>query len=222
LLDLTRALNLPAGTPVVLTDTLLRLPTAVAVPTESEATAIAMRTRADLRSADLQIQASERQLSALQAERLPSLGAYADQGATGKGVDHLLSTYTVGLQLSIPLFDGFHREGRIDEQRSVIKELDVRRRDLALQAGTEVRTALSDLAAATEELSATEERLSLAEQELAQARDRFRAGVSGNADVITASLSLNAARTMVVDARAAVQSARVALARAQGTVTELP
>ncbi|MBW7932336.1 MAG: TolC family protein, partial [Gemmatimonadaceae bacterium] len=57
---------------------------------------------------------------------------------------------------------------------------------------------------------------------LDQARARFTAGVSGNADVITASLALNAARTQVVDARAAVQAARVTLARAEGTVTELP
>ena len=222
LLELTRALGLPASTPVVLSDTLLRLPTTVAIPNEADATAVAMRTRADLRSADEQIRASERQLGALRAERLPSLAAFADQGATGKTTDHLLNTYTVGVQLAVPIFDGFHREGRIDEQRSAIKELDVRKRDLALQAGTEVRSALFDLTAAGEELTANEERLGLADQELSQARDRFRAGVSGNADVITASISLNAARTQVIDARAAVQSARVALARAQGTVTDLP
>ena len=222
LLELTRALGLPASTPVILSDTLLRLPTAVPIPNETDATAVAMRSRADLRSADEQIRASERQLGALRAERLPSLAAFADQGATGKTTDHLLNTYTVGVQLSVPIFDGFHREGRIDEQRSAIKELDVRKRDLALQASTEVRSALFDLTASGEELTANEERLSLADQELSQARDRFRAGVSGNADVITASISLNAARTQVIDARAAVQSARVALARAQGTVTDLP
>jgi outer membrane protein len=85
-----------------------------------------------------------------------------------------------------------------------------------------VRGALLDLRAAREQTEAAGERLHLAEQEVAQARDRFRAGVSGNADVITASLSLNAARTAYVDALAAAQSARVALARAQGVVTELP
>ncbi|HVZ47839.1 MAG TPA: TolC family protein, partial [Gemmatimonadaceae bacterium] len=71
-------------------------------------------------------------------------------------------------------------------------------------------------------LAASQERLGLAEQELAQARDRFRAGVTGNLDVIAASQSLNAARTQVIDARAALQAARVSLARAQGTVTDLP
>ena len=85
-----------------------------------------------------------------------------------------------------------------------------------------MRGALLDLASAKEEADAVREALRLAQQEVAQAQERFRAGVAGNADVITASLSLNSARTQMVDARAAFQSARVALAHAQGIVTELP
>ena len=54
-----------------------------------------------------------------------------------------------------------------------------------------------------------------------QARERFRAGVAGNADVVTASQSLNNARTSVIDALTAFQAARVSLARAQGTVSQL-
>ena len=98
----------------------------------------------------------------------------------------------------------------------------MRRRDLEAQAAIDVRTALVDLSTAREMLAAAEERLSLAQQELEQARQRFAAGVSGNADVITASLGINAARTQVVDARAAYQTARVTLAKAEGVVTELP
>lgn len=221
-LDLHRALGLPLGTSIEFADTLLTLPTAGALPDEQAATDRALRTRADLRAADEQIAAAERQLSAIRSERLPSLSAFADEGTTGKGIEHLLNTYTWGLQVSVPMFDGFRREGRLDEQHAALRELDVRRRDLVQQAAIEVREALLDLASAREQLSASAERLSLGEQEIAQARDRFSAGVAGNADVITASLGLNAARTQMVDARAAFQSARVALAHAQGIVTELP
>ena len=221
-LELYHALGLPLGAPIRLADSLLALPTTESGPSEQEATSRAMRGRADLRAADAQFQAGERQLAALKAERLPSLGLYADQGATGRISSRLLGTYTWGLQVSVPIFDGFRREGREDEQRSLIKEIDVRRRDLAQLATIEVRGALLDIAAAREALGAAEERLNLADQELTQSRDRFRAGVAGNADVITASLGLNAARTLMVDARAAFHSARVALARAQGATTELP
>jgi outer membrane protein len=221
-LDLRRALGLPLTAVLVLTDSLPGLPTDGALPTEKEATDRAMRSRADLRSADAQIAAAQQQIESIKSERLPSLSAFLDDGPTSSSIGHLVPTYDWGIKLSVPIFDGYRREGRIEEQQSAVQELAVRKRDLTEQAAIDVSGALLDLMSAREELAATEEHLQLAEQELAQARDRFRSGVSGNADVITASLSLNAARTQIVDSRAAFQSARVALARAQGTVTELP
>ena len=221
-LDLHRALGLPLTAQITLADSLPGLPTNGALPTEQDATARAMKSRADLRSADAQIEAARRQIESIKSERMPALSAFVDQGPTSKSTQHLISTYDWGIRLSVPMFDGFRREGRIEEQQAAVQELGVRKRDLTEQAAIDVSGALLDLVSAREQLAATEEHLRLAEQELAQARDRFRSGVAGNADVITASLSLNAARTQIVDSRAAFQSARVALARAQGTVTELP
>ncbi len=221
-LDLARALGLPAGTPVTLSDSLVSLPVDVAAPSEGDALARATRTRADLLAMSEQSAAVGLQLDAIRTEVLPALSLFADQGITGKATQHMLSTYSWGIMLSVPVFDGFRRDGRMDEQRAALKELDVRHRDLTQQAATDVRAALLDIQTAREQLGAAQERVGLAEQELAQARDRFRAGVSGNADAISASLTLNAARTQVVDARASLQAARVALGRSQGTVTELP
>jgi outer membrane protein TolC len=161
-------------------------------------------------------------VSAVQAERLPTFGVYADYGANGKTFNHLLGTYQYGLQVSLPVFDGFRRGARVDETRAQAEEVDVRRRDLQAQTAVEVRSALLDLRGTREQLAASRERLQLAELEVAQARDRFRAGVAGNADVITASQGLTGARTAYVDALSAYQSARVALARAEGAVTQLP
>ncbi len=207
---------------MTLTDSLGALTLVDSVPTEAVAIERALRTRPDLRSADEQLRAAEQQLAAVRAERLPSVGLYADDGGSGKNLAHLLNTYTYGLQLTVPFFDGFRREGRIQEQQAISREIDVRRRDLRQQAAIEVRGALLDLASTREQVAATQERLRFAQQELEQARDRFRAGVAGNADVITASLSLNSARNLVVESLTAFQSARVSLARAQGSVTELP
>ena len=160
-------------------------------------------------------------VSAIKAERLPSLGLVADDGVIGKNGAKMLNTYTWGLQVTLPIFDGFKREARLQEQQSIVKEAEIRRRDLEQQAQTDVRGALIDLAGAREQLDAATERLSLAEQELAQARDRFNAGVAGNADVVNASLALTASRTLVNDAETLYQLARVALARATGSVTTL-
>jgi outer membrane protein len=219
-LDLLRALGLPLTANVSLADSLTQLTLRDTTIDEAGAIETAMHARPDLRAADEQIRAAEQQISAVKAERLPSLSAFGDYGYIGD--KRLLGTYDWGVQVSIPIFDGLHREGRIEEAKAMANEIDVRRRDLRQQAAIEVRGALLDLASARQEADAVREALRLAQQEVSQAQERFRAGVAGNADVITASLALNTARTQAVDALASYQGAKVALARAVGSVTALP
>lgn len=221
-LDLRRALGLPLDAVVTLADSLSTLPIADTLPAERAAIDRAMRTRPDLRAAEAQLEAARQAAGAIRAERLPSLDAFGDEGWIGTNSGSKLNTYTWGVQVSLPIFDGLRREGRVQEQQAVAREVDTRLRDLRQQAGIEVRGALLDLASAREQVDASRERLRLAEQELVQARDRFRAGVAGNADVITASLNLNASRNLVIDALTSYQAARVSLASAEGTVTSLP
>jgi outer membrane protein TolC len=220
-LDLVRSLALPVGTEIVLTDSLSTRAGATAVPDEATLVAEALRNRPDLVAEQERVRAAKQGLSAIKAERLPSLGLVADDGVIGKNGAKLLPTYTWGLQVSVPIFDGFRREARVQEQQSVVREAEVRQRDVEQQARADVRGALIDLAGAGEQLAAATERLRLAEQELAQARDRFNAGVAGNADVVNASLALTSSRMLVNDAETLYQLARVALARATGSVTNL-
>ena len=219
-LDLLRALGEPLTARVTLADSLNGLSVHDTTVDEASAIELAMHSRPDLRAADEQLRAVEQQVTAIKAERLPSLSAFGDYGWVGK--NKLLGTYDWGVQVSIPIFDGLRREGRIEEQKAVANEIDVRRRDLRQQAAIEVRGALLDLASAREQVDAAREALRLSQQEVEQSQERFRAGVSGNADVITASLSLNSARTQAVDALSRYQGAKVALARAVGSVTALP
>ncbi|MBX9928634.1 MAG: TolC family protein [Gemmatimonadaceae bacterium] len=219
-LDLASALGLAREQlPLLLP---LSASTSAPLPTEAEAVQDALARRADIRALDTQTFVARRQLAAIRGERIPALTAYRDQGAIGGATAHLLNTYTWSLGVSVGLFDGFRREGRVQEQQLAVQELTLRAQDQRDLATTEVRSALLDAASATEQLAAATERLGFATQELEQARERFRAGVASNADVITASLSLNAARTLVIDARMAHETARVALARASGRLTELP
>lgn len=220
-LDLRRALGLTPTDSIVLSDSLDEH-LAVEPPAEAEAITAALAGRADLRAAGAATETARRALGAARAERLPTLGVFGDDGATSNSYSHLLNTYTYGLQVSLPLFTGFRTSARVQQQSAALREAEARQRDLELQVVTDVRGALLDLSAGREQLGAARERLTLGEQELAQARERFRAGVAGNADVITAQLALDAARGFYVDALASLELARVALARAQGNLLELP
>jgi outer membrane protein len=218
-IDLARTLGLPPVN-LELADSLTTMPLN-AVTTERAALDVAYSGRKDLQSLVLQAEAARQRASAIRKERLPSVGVTADYGLSERLGRTFLPTYDLGLQVSVPIFDGLRREGRVEEQDAQAHEFQNRARDLRNQVDADVRTALLNLASSAEVVAAARERLTLAEQEVAQARERFQAGVSGDADVITASQTLNIARTQLVSALTSYQTARVALARAQGSVSTL-
>jgi outer membrane protein TolC len=218
-IDLARTLGLPLVR-FELVDALASLP-ANETPNEAAAMDAASHNRKDVQSLDLQAQSARQQADAIRGERLPTVGVFADEGLSQRNGRSYLPTYDWGIQLSLPIFDGFRREGRVAEQVSAARDLEIRAKDLRSQVEADVRSAALNLRSSSEAVAASRERLSLAEQEVAQARERFQAGVSGNADVITASITLNSARTQLVDALTSYQASRVALARAQGSIATL-
>jgi outer membrane protein TolC len=80
----------------------------------------------------------------------------------------------------------------------------------------DVRLALSTLRTTVERVRAADEAVRLAERELEMSRDRFRAGVADNLEVISAQASLANARAAQVQALAAYNAARLNLAAALG------
>ena len=216
-LSLRRALGVPLTQPLVLTDS-LDAP-AVAAPPESEAIAAALQARPELRAAASGARAAGLARNAAAAARMPGVAAFMDQGYTSSGYGHLLRTYAFGVQLSMPIFEGGRTEGRIDEQTAALRAAQLRLADLSDLVSLEVRSALLDLNSATEQVALARERLYLAEAEVTQAQERFRAGVAGNADVITALLALTTSRAQLIDAATSVRYAQVSLARAEGRIS---
>src|SRR5213592_120458 len=190
------AADLPAGRDAVLT--------------------VALAGRPDLGAELARATAARRTGTAIRAERLPRVGVEADYGLNGMTVPSALSTRQVALEVTIPILDGFRREARLSEQDAVVRESEVRERDLRQQITADVDAALLDLRSAEAQQLIAADQLRLAEDELSQSRQRFKAGVAGNIEVIDAQSNLIRARDTDIDARFAAASARVALARAAG------
>lgn len=222
ILELKRVLGMAADAELVLTDSLAGLPLSSPLLSTDEALKAAESSRADIQSLEALEEAQQQAVKAIRLERLPQLGLAVDHGIIGKSAGHMLQTYTWGLQLSVGVFDGFRRESRMQEQVAAVRESEVRLRELRAQSSLEVRAALLNLGSAREQVEAVEEQLRLTQQEVSQAEERFKAGVAGNAEVITAMFSLNQARTLRNDALAAYHGARIALAAAMGEAQKLP
>jgi len=221
-IDLARALGLDPATPLQLTDTLSAGLGVADTPTNPDsAIALAVARRPDLAAESARGEAARRAASAISAERLPRLGLEADYGSNGPTVGNSIGTGQIAVQVTLPILDGFRREGRAAEQQAVVRESAVRTRDLRQQIAADVTGAFLDLSAAAAQQSIAAERLRLAQDELAQARERFKAGVAGNIEVIDAQASLIRARDTDIDARFAAAAARVSLARAVGLAQTL-
>jgi len=221
-IDLARTLGIDPSTSIELTDTLSEQLGAPDVPADRNAAVTqAIAARPDLAAEVARGHAARTATSAISAERLPRLGVAADYGLSGNQFPDAISTRSLSVQVSLPVLDGWRREGRLAEQRAVAQESDVRVKDLRQQVAADVDRALLDLRSAAAQQMITRERLQLATEEVSQARQRFQAGVAGNIEVINAQEDLVRAREADIDARFGALAARISLAGSVGTARTL-
>ncbi len=69
----------------------------------------ARKARFELKTQQQREEAARLSHSAVKSERLPSIGASADYGAIGTDVVSSRATYTLGVSLRVPVFDGGRR-----------------------------------------------------------------------------------------------------------------
>ena len=180
----------------------------------------ARKARPEMREQQQRQDAARLSLGAVKDERLPSLGASADYGTIGSGIVGAHPTYTMGVSLRVPIFDGGRREARIGESSSQYRQEQIRTRDVGQQIELQVRTALESLRSAAAEVQSATEGQALAESELAQAQRRWQAGVATSVEVTDAQTRLQRARDNLVKALYDHNVARLDLATATGTIGE--
>ncbi|MES2123557.1 MAG: TolC family protein [Gemmatimonadota bacterium] len=219
-LDLARAIDLPVATPIVLSGD-PTIPLGAMPANIDSAVALARAQRQDLAAERQRVTVMQKSLNAITDELFPSLGLSAGLGTSGRGLDRLGGTWNIGVGLSWPLFDGFRRGRRADEQRIRIDAQQLRLHDLESQVEAEARQAALDIASARGQVVVAEEGLRLAEQELQEARERFTAGVTGSVETTNAQADVTSARDALIQARVAAGAAQVSAAKALGLLDQV-
>src|SRR3989454_4634815 len=221
-IDVARALGLDAATPLAFTDSLAPSLGAADVPAQRESVVTAaLANRPELRAELARAAAARQTGSAIRAERLPRLELAGDYGVDGAAVPGASPHPRPTPPASRPILDGFRREARLAEQDAVVRESQGREAGLRPQIAAQGGAPPLDPGPAQAQQAVAREQLRLAESELSQSRERFKAGVAGNIDVITAQAGLIRARDTEIDARFAAASARISLARAAGVARTL-
>ena len=218
-LNLIRALGITFDLRLVLTDEL----TFVEVDSErpEEALSMARGNRKELQAQATRQKLAMLSLSSVTSERLPSLSFNGDYGWIGTKPDDAVGTRSVGLLLSVPIFDGGQRESRISENRSRIRQEAIRMKDVSDQVTLEVRNALLTLESSTQQVRVAHKGFDLAMKELTFARDRFASGLATNIEVTNAQASIARARDNLIEALFRFNASRINLARAKGEVEKL-
>jgi outer membrane protein TolC len=218
-LNLIRALGIDFDVRLTLTDELAFVRVASQTPTD--ALLAARENRAELKAQVTRQKLASLSLSSVTSERIPSLSLNGEYGWIGLKPDDALATRSIGLMLSVPIFDGGQREARISETRSRVSPESIRMEDVSDQITLEVRHALLTLDSSTQQVSVAEKGIELAMKELTFARDRFAAGLATNIEVTNAQTSVARARDNLIEALFRFNASRINLARAKGEIERL-
>lgn len=214
-LNLQRVVGLPLGSALTLTDQLRFVEDPL--PSVDTAVAQAAHDRREIQVAEEENKVSQLEAQAARAEHLPSLEVVGDYGASGITPDRSdLPTRRLAVQLNVPIFNGGLTQGRVTAATSRQRQTELELANIRGQVEEDVRLSLTTLRTAAVQVHAAEESVTLAQRELEMARDRFRAGVGDNLEVITAQTSLANARVAQVTALAQHNAARLNLAAALG------
>ncbi len=173
--------------------------------------------RPELRLLDAQAEASRAQVRSAKSRVLPELAATAAAFASDEPYptqEHY--GWKVGLELTIPLYDGGYRYGKRREAEAGLGANAAEREAKRLNVAQEVADARRDMAVSDDYLRLSLTRRQLAEDAAASATRSYAAGIASTLDVIDANDRLYQAEVAVADARAQVALARIELARALG------
>jgi|SRR5579862_4417512 len=215
-LDLGRAIGLPPGQVIDLTD---KLPeTAPPPPDQKDAVSLALSTREDLKSAEALASAARLAKESASAERLPSVHLDGDAGAAGSSVTTTTGVFTIAATLKVPIFEGGSTKGRLAQTDADLRQREAELADLKTGVEYEVASALLDVTSETADMEAARSGQDLARQQLTQAQDRFRAGVTSTLELAQAQDALAAATDQYISSLYRNLIARAMLARAMGVV----
>jgi outer membrane protein TolC/ABC-type transporter Mla MlaB component len=219
LYGLSRLLNLDPRQKIELSDSLSFFDTPQPqVDTSIEA---ALADRQEWKALSSQLKAAEDQKKAARDSRLPSVrfdGTFAYVGTSGNTT---LPTYTYQGSVNLPLFTGGRIRAEVVRADLEIRRLEEQRADLRNQIALDVKTALLNLDSARSEVQVANLGVQLSKEEVDQARDRFKAGVANNIEVIQAQDSLSRANDNQIAALYRFNQARADFARSIGQMEKV-
>jgi outer membrane protein TolC len=218
-LTLARAVGLPPGQDVALTDGMPDLPLPPGLTVDA-AIAEAYRWRGDYLAADAQVQAAEAAARSAKASLLPTIQVSGDVARVGTTTSSTDFVYGIAGAVVVPVFQRGRQQARMALTGAELARRRALAADMRGRVDLEVRTAFLDVNAARQALEAAATGVSLAKEQLVQSRDRFAAGVTGTLEVVQSQEAVATASENHTSALYSFNLAKAMLAHAMGRAEE--
>jgi outer membrane protein len=219
LFGLSRLLNLDPRQVVELGDSLSFFDTPQPEVVASIDSALAERQ--EWKSLQLQLKSAGLQKKASSESRLPKVDFTGNWAYLGGSSTTGIPTYNYEAEVSVPLFTGGRIHAEIVRANLEIQKLQQQEDDLRNQIALDVKTALINLDSARNQVAVANLGVQLSKEEVDQARDRFKAGVANNIEVIQAQDSLARANDNQIAALYRFNQARADYARSTGQMEKV-
>ena len=219
LVALKTTMGVDLSSPVTLADRLEFTPATLSI---EDGIRQASETHPDLKAAAKQREAARAEVRAAYGNYFPqvSVGYMYDWARTQSRNDPTNSAqgYSVGVVVTLPLFDGFLRENALNTAKARLDRAIQAEGLVRQQIAKEVNQAVLTLAAAEKSVEASGKGLDQAAEEYRIVKERFASGRGIQVEVLDAQVSLTRARFNVVAALADYNSALATWLRATGRV----
>jgi outer membrane protein len=182
---------------------------------------LALSQREEWKQIQEQLKAAGYQKKAESESRLPALSFDGNWAYTGTSSGTGIPTYNYEAAVNMPIFTGGRIHAEIVKDELEIKKLEEQEDDLRNQIALDVKTALLNLDSARNEVQVANLGVVLSNQEVEQARDRFKAGVANNIEVIQAQDALARANDNQIAALYRFNQARADYARSVGEMEKI-
>jgi outer membrane protein len=178
----------------------------------------ARQRRPDLIASEAQLRAAEASIAASRAAAKPTISLSLSNNSQNGSDISSSNTGTIGLSVSIPLFDGYAPSYRIRSAEALAEVRAAQRDRLRLQISLDVWNAYQALRTASQSVRAAEVLVESAEESSRVALGRYQAGVGNILDTLNAQSALASARQQKIQAELNWSIARATLAQAMGTL----
>ena len=219
LFGLSRLLNLDPRQVIELRDSLGFFDTPQ--PETEPSIELALDQRQEWKGLKSQIKAAELEKKEAWDSRLPNLRIDGNWAYLGTHPDDAVPTYSFVASLNMPVFTGGRIHAEVVRSNLEIERLQQQQNDLRNSIALDVKTALINLTSARNEVQVADLGIRLSQEEVDQARDRFRAGVANNIEVIQAQDALARAADNQIAALYRFNQARADYARSIGEMEKL-